>query len=199
MLWDASTIIGCTIRGKDGDGGTVSDLLFDDCSWRLRWIVVNTDRCYRREVLLPTSCIRQPDMIGRRIAVDLTTQEISDSLAADLRPPVSRPAGRRAQSDPHLRSVDAVTGHRVHLTDGVIGHVEDLLVQDSDWAIRFLRIDTCTWRPGERVLLAPRSIGRIDWEGRLLRFDFARGEIEASRPERDVVWLGQPAAEMANA
>jgi hypothetical protein len=188
MLWDASMIIGCTVRGNDGDGGIVNDLLFDDSSWRMRWIVVNTHHWLCREVLLSVSHVQQPDVVGRRIVVDLTTPEISDSLAAGLRPPVSQPS-IHGDGDPHLRSVDAVIGHRAHLTDGIIGHVEDLLVQDADWGIRFLRIDTCKWRPGERVLLAPRSIREIDWDGRLVRFGLGRGEIEADRAHCDVVWM----------
>lgn len=185
MLWDASTFIGCTVQGSDGDGGTISDLLFDDSSWQMRWIVANTHYCFRREVLLSLSSVGQRDVIGRRIVVNLTMQEISDSLAARLRPPVSQASDG---GDFHLRSVDAVIGHRVHLTDGVIGHVEDMLVHDADWGIRFLRIDTCKWRPGERVLLAPRSIREIDWDGRLVRFDLSHGDIEADHA-RNVIWL----------
>jgi len=192
MLWDASTIIGCTVLGNDGDGGTVSDLLFDDSSWRMRWIVVNMHHWFRREVLLPVTHVQQPDVVHRRLVVDLTMKEISDSLAAELRPPVSQPPAH-GRGDPNLRSVDAVIGHRVHLVDGIIGHIEDLLVQDADWSIRFLRIDTCKWRPGERVLLAPHSIREIDWVGRLVRFDLGRGEIEADQT-RDVVWMRKQAA-----
>lgn len=188
MLWDASRIIGCTVAGSDGDGGIVSDLLFDDSSWRMRWLVVNKHAWLRREVLLPVSLIRQPDVIGRRIVVGLAMHEIADSTAAERRPPVSQPAAHGG-GDPHLRSVEAVIGHRAQLTDGVIGHVEDLLVHDAGWDIRFLRIDTCKWRPGERVLLTPRSVSEIDWDGRLVRFDRCHREIEADRTHRDVIWL----------
>jgi hypothetical protein len=66
----------------------------------------------RREVLLSVSYAWQSDVVGRRIAVDLTVQEVSDSLAAELRPPVSQPSVH-GSVDPHLRSVDAVIGHRV--------------------------------------------------------------------------------------
>ena len=45
MLWDASTIIGCRLLGRDGEGGTVSDLLFDDTSWHMRWIVMDKPCC----------------------------------------------------------------------------------------------------------------------------------------------------------
>jgi hypothetical protein len=42
MLWTASMLKGYVVLGIDGDHGTVSDLLFDDASWRMRWLVVST-------------------------------------------------------------------------------------------------------------------------------------------------------------
>ncbi|MEJ0097692.1 MAG: PRC-barrel domain-containing protein [Bauldia sp.] len=42
MLWNASTIHGYAIAASDGSIGTVSDFLFDDSSWRIRWLVVDT-------------------------------------------------------------------------------------------------------------------------------------------------------------
>ena len=42
MLWDASAINGCAIEASDGRLGTVSDLLFEDVGWIVRWLVVDT-------------------------------------------------------------------------------------------------------------------------------------------------------------
>jgi hypothetical protein len=91
--------------------------------------------------------------------------------------------------DPHLRSVDAVVGHRVHLIDRVVGHIEELLVDDAGWLIRYIRVDTCKWRPGDRVLLAPRSVREIDWAGRLVRFDVRCQELDAHQPRCDAIWM----------
>jgi hypothetical protein len=188
MLWDACTMIGYSPVGSDGELGTVSDLLFDDVHWHLRWMVVNTGHwSARREVLLPMSALGRPDPIRRRLAVDLTMRQIEACPAAAEHPPVSQcPA---SSSDPHLRSVEAVVGHRVHLLDGLVGHVEELLVEDADWLIRYIRVDTCKWRPGDRVLLAPCSVREIDWSGRLMRFDVGRRELENGQPVHDVIWM----------
>ena len=161
MLWDACTMIGYSPVGSDGELGTVSDLLFDDAHWHLRWMVVNTGHwSARREVLLPMSVLGRPDPIRRRLAVDLTMRQIEACPAAAEHLPVSQcPA---SSSEPHLRSVEAVVGHRVHLLDGVVGHVEELLIDDADWLIRYIRVDTCKWRPGDRVLLAPCFVREID-------------------------------------
>jgi hypothetical protein len=59
-------------------------------------------------------------------------------------------AGQRSDDDPHLRSIEAVTGYHIHASDGEIGHVEDFLVEDADWSIHYLVVDTRTGGPGRR-------------------------------------------------
>jgi len=65
--------------------------------------------------------------------------------------------------DPHLRSVRDVTGHHIQATDGEIGHVEDFIIDDNTWAIRYLVVDTRNWWPGKRILVSPRWIERVSW------------------------------------
>ena len=65
--------------------------------------------------------------------------------------------------DLHLRSVKEVTGYHIRASDGEIGHVADVLVEDADWGIHYLVVDTRNWWPGKKVLVSPRSIRDIDW------------------------------------
>lgn len=44
--------------------------------------------------------------------------------------------------DPHLRNVAEVDGYHVNASDGDIGPVEDLVVEDDSWGIRYLIVDT---------------------------------------------------------
>ncbi len=54
MLRNASVINGYAIAASDGHLGTVSDFLFDDVSWLIRWLVVDTGNWLSgRKVLLP--------------------------------------------------------------------------------------------------------------------------------------------------
>jgi hypothetical protein len=48
--------------------------------------------------------------------------------------------------------------------DGEIGHIEDFVVDDETWIIRYLVVDTKNWWPGKRVLIATDWIDRISWE-----------------------------------
>jgi uncharacterized protein YrrD len=66
--------------------------------------------------------------------------------------------------DSHLRSTRAVSGHYVQATDGEIGHVEDFVIDDETWAIRYLIIDTRNWWPGKKVLISPQWIERVSWD-----------------------------------
>ena len=68
------------------------------------------------------------------------------------------------KGDPHLRSTRHVTGYHVQASDDGIGHVEDFIVDDETWAIRYLVIDTRNWWPGKKVLVSPEWIDRISWD-----------------------------------
>jgi sporulation protein YlmC with PRC-barrel domain len=65
--------------------------------------------------------------------------------------------------DPHLRSTREVTGYHIQATDGEIGHIEDFIIDDETWAIRYLIVDTRNWGPGKKILLAPQWIDRVSW------------------------------------
>jgi hypothetical protein len=87
----------------------------------------------------------------------------------------------RAASDPeecHLRSSNAVIGHHVEATDGGIGHVADLLVDDHIWQIRYLVVNTRNWWGGRRVLVEPRTVSRVSWSSGTVTVDASRQGIE---------------------
>ena|SRR5579872_6600948 len=80
MLWNASAINGYTIAASDGLLGTVSDFLFDDASWLIRWLVVDTGNWLPgRKVLLPSSALGHPDRKEREFSVRLTMQQVKNS------------------------------------------------------------------------------------------------------------------------
>lgn len=66
--------------------------------------------------------------------------------------------------EPTLRSAHAVAGYSIEATDGGIGHVEDFLVDDQGWRIRYLVIDTRNWLPGRKVVVSPEWIREVSWD-----------------------------------
>lgn len=104
--------------------------------------------------------------------------------------PVEILAGRTApDGDPHLRRGNAVAGCRIEASDGSIGHVEDFLIDDGTWDIRYIVIDTRNWLPGRKVVIFPGWIRDVDWAGSRVSVDLTRERIEAAPAyDPDKVW-----------
>jgi hypothetical protein len=74
------------------------------------------------------------------------------------------PNNHKETWNPCLRSTKAVSDYYIQATDGEIGHVEDFLIDDEAWAIRYMVVDTKNWWPGKKVLVSPQWIDRISWD-----------------------------------
>jgi hypothetical protein len=189
MLDKAKLLIGCRLRSTDGEMGRLRDLYFDDRDWLVRYAVAQTgDWLDGKQVLLSPRVLAGLDRVERRIDVALTMSQIEHGTPPAKHRPISerfeleygwgagvhwgfererRLAYRRIrQGDPGLRSVQAVLGYQLHATDGEIGRLDDFLVDDDGWAIRYLIVETHRWLPGKKVLLAPDWIERISWHHR---------------------------------
>jgi len=84
-----------------------------------------------------------------------------DAQAEDDRAEAKRDEGRHG--DPYLRSCNELMKYRVEASDGAMGHVQGLLLDDDSWAIRYFIVDTNNWWLGRQVLVAPRWIQDISW------------------------------------
>jgi len=82
--------------------------------------------------------------------------------------------------DPHLRSTREVSGYHIQAADGEIGHVEDFIIDDETWAIRYLIIDTRNWWPGKNVLVSPQWIERVSWSESKVFINLYRETIKQS-------------------
>lgn len=76
----------------------------------------------------------------------------------------TNPTIEEEPGDPHLRSVREVAGYSVHAEDGDIGHVEDLIVEDDAWVIRYMVVDTRNWLPSPKVLVSPTWCEEVRWD-----------------------------------
>jgi len=76
----------------------------------------------------------------------------------------SREDAEKKKWDPHLRSTNVVSGYHIQASDGEIGNVEDFIIEDETWAIRYLIINTRNWWPGKEVLVSPKLIDRVSWD-----------------------------------
>jgi hypothetical protein len=104
-----------------------------------------------------------------------------------LREPAMRAQLERERTeagDPHLRSINEVTGYHISAEDGEIGHVEEFILDDETWTLRYLVVDTRNWLPGRKVLLSPLWVENLDGSEGTASVAMSRDQVRAS-PEYD--------------
>jgi hypothetical protein len=199
-------VFNCSLENGKERVGTLHDLLFDDESWAVRYMVVDTGGWLSgRRVLLAPSVVEQREWPGRRLWTELTQQRVKDAPPVDANLPVSRqheaaladyyawgyywgiqPARTTdKEGDPHLRSAREVIGYRIEASDGQIGHVDDLILDDESaendlWEFRYLVVDTRNWLPGRKVLVAPLWADEVRYTDRRISLGLSRGRVKDS-------------------
>jgi uncharacterized protein YrrD len=86
----------------------------------------------------------------------------------------------------HLRSIKKSTGFHLHARDGEIGHVDDFLIGQESWRIRYLLVDTSNWIGGRAVIVSPDAVERIDKDRSLLYVAADRDAIKKA-PELESI------------
>lgn len=138
-------------------------------AWPYYWGAPALGTGYVGAAAAPTAAALRAEIAPKQRTVGAAPSETS--IEADMR--------ESAKGDPHLRSAGVVRGYKLEARDGSIGHVEDLLIEDNTWAVRFLLVDTRNWWPGKKVLVPLSHVLDFDWRNSRLRVDLAREAIKA--------------------
>ena len=77
-----------------------------------------------------------------------------------------------------LHKIDKIRGFHILAADGEIGHVDEFLVDERDWSVRYLVVDTSNWIGGRSVLISREVVDAIDSPNRKIRVRLTRDEIE---------------------
>jgi sporulation protein YlmC with PRC-barrel domain len=189
MLRSANDLHGFSIGATDGDVGQIEAFYFDPLKWTVCSIEVNAGGWLSpRKLLLSNLNVDATDWYARTIETDLTREEVKRSprlgvAVGGLRR--HKGAGTASIDDvAGARSTKEIAGGHIAANDGAIGHVEDVIIDDETWTIRYIVIDTRNWWPGKKVIIAPAWVSRVDWRNRRLHVDLSRREIQDS-PEYD--------------
>lgn len=87
--------------------------------------------------------------------------------------------------DPHLRDSREVLGYGIHASDGEIGRVEDFIIDDENWEIYRLVIDTSSFiLAGKKVIISPDHVKSVDWTNSKVHVDLSTEDIK-NTPEFD--------------
>lgn len=57
-----------------------------------------------------------------------------------------------------LRSMNSVRGCKVEAVDGILGSICDIFIDDENWNLRYIVVDTGDWLPGKKIVLPPVAV-----------------------------------------
>jgi hypothetical protein len=99
----------------------------------------------------------------------------------DLRIVTSLPVHQQRRKETiMLRSLGDLEGYAVSATDGDLGHVADFLIDDEQWAVRYLVVKSGGLLDRRNVLISPISFGRADWATQRFHLALTRDQIDKS-------------------
>jgi uncharacterized protein YrrD len=90
MLFDLDDVRGYKIAAIDDSIGSAHDVLFDDHTWVVRYLVVDTAWIFGRKVLISPDSIEGVDTDKRAVRLSLTKERIENAPDIDTDKPVSR-------------------------------------------------------------------------------------------------------------
>jgi len=91
MKRSINSLLGYTIKGTDGEIGTVEEFYFDDRTSTIRYMVVKTGGWFsEKKVLISPEAFQKPEWESKTFSVNLTQEKIKNSPDIDTDKPVSR-------------------------------------------------------------------------------------------------------------
>jgi len=193
--WTIRYLVVDTVKFLDGREVLISPISFRQADWsthrfHLALTMANIENCPSTEMDKPVSRQHEEDfnqyygyppywgysgiwgMGDSPALLAMKKEEVAAARTAEK--------SEKRSYDIHLRSTNEVRGYDIQGTDEAIGHVEDFIMDDETWEVRYLVIDTSNWWFGKKVLVAPQWASRISWEKKVVYVEMSRDSIKNS-------------------
>ena len=91
MQHNIKNLLDFKMNATDGDIGEVKEFYFDDETWAIRYLVVETGNWFsNKKVLIAPQALLKPDWLNKSFPVNLTKEQIKNSPDINTDKPVSR-------------------------------------------------------------------------------------------------------------
>lgn len=77
----------------------------------------------------------------------------------------------------NLYSTNEVNGYQVTTADREAGHIDDYIIQEENWKICYLVVDTARWMFGRTILVPTEKVDQIDALGQLMSINLSYEEL----------------------
>lgn len=164
--WAMKDLKGMGVAGSGEPVGQVRDVWFDDRDWSVPYLRLATAQMnpVGHRALVSVSRIVEGSMEERSLRLPYTREQVE-----------ALPAPDDAMA---LHSAADLVGFPIHATDGDLGEVEDLVVDETRWKITGIVVDTGKWLPGRKVVVPVDAVRAIDWENKKVDVNVTREALE---------------------
>src|ERR1039458_5126231 len=166
MLQNFDDMLNSAVHVKEGMSGHLEDILFDVEKWVARYAVIRIGTVLTHKIaLIPMSAVARMDWEKHVINLHFTREQVEECPSIDRF---------------NLPSLRAICDYHVEAKDSRFGLVDDFLIDDTNWTIKYVLLEINNWWPSRPVLISPESVRLIDSDNRILTVDLTRREIESS-------------------
>jgi uncharacterized protein YrrD len=153
MLRKLKNLKGFTVHGRSEDLGKAKDFYFDQHYFVMRYLVIETGSWLQHEkTLISTESFEEINYQNQEIIVASPHPADGPAIQAGsiIREKLfdfekltdEEKQAEEDEVESNLRSFNEIRGYHIQAEDKEFGHLEDLFVDEENWAIRYLLIDT---------------------------------------------------------
>lgn len=180
MLRNSKKLTGFSVLATDGEIGKIRDFIFDEQVWTVRYAEIDVGKLVTGKVVLLSTMILGPTALFS-VGTKLTIEQIVNCPTIDPHIMPDRKYEEKLhnyfswtyywakqsevsqyETSYKLQRIRAINGYQVFSLNGEIGHLDDFLLDDLDWKIRYFIINTGNWFFEKKILLSPTWIRKID-------------------------------------
>lgn len=199
QMWTIRHLVANTGLFKMGQMVLISPMMIDKPDWESRNIYLNVSQKTLEDCPAPTENepvsrehekriydhFRYPYYWSGPSLWGIYDQPVIPEVYGEDLKKEAQKAEQEKENRNHLRSFKEVKGYDIKAKDGLIGHVQDFILDDVSWALRYVIVDTRNWLPGGKKVMLSLSWARsVNWAERTFEIDLTRDEIKEG-PEFD--------------
>lgn len=167
MLHRANELAGDALRAPEGSAGRVKDFYFDPQRRNVEYLAVETGGAVGgRTVLVPPATIDRHRSSEQSMFATLSSADIERA-----------PSAQRAR-EARLCSACDMIGYAAEASDGPIGDVIDVLIDDDAWSLATIVIQAGEWLPARQFTVPAEAIERVDTAGKRVHLHMKRRDIK---------------------
>ncbi len=180
MFISIKSIDACAVNSLDGELGVLESFHFDDKTWSIRYLVVNIGSPLNpKRILLPPNKIKRLSWSDGTIKINLNEAEAMIAIPYNGESEQHRLLDRKKIiGDENLRCTAITIGYKVMASDKQAGKIVDMILDDHEWQIKHLVVDTNGFLPLGDVLLSVNHVNGFAINGEMISIDISADDLK---------------------